>query len=275
MDNRKDVSVFKSICWCLLILLLSVLGGMILSLVWGLIIGWLKNTFGFINRLLSNTIVYYIFMTATTADIGRRTAGLYMKLFAGTMEKSRNVGKGFLGAGILLAIYGVFSVVICLISHYPFLDLSLAAIGIRYVVTGLISENGHKEIDNREDEEEPHSDAPEKTITSANYSEESIDGYADYIVSNCKMAHIPHEEAVHFVNEILRVGETKGKEAALKNLLDFKDQLYQQDPIESFAKVNYYLGVLNANGVISEEEMNSMGDIIQEEYMDKMKRKEF
>jgi hypothetical protein len=130
-------------------------------------------------------------------------------------------------------------------------------------------------MDNREDKEEPHQEVPEKTAASVNYSEESIDGYADYIVSNCKMAHIPHEEAVHFVNEILRVGETKGKEAALKNLLDFKDQLYQQDPIESFAKVNYYLGVLNANGVISEEEMNSMGDIIQEEYMDKMKRKEF
>lgn len=147
MNSRRGISIFKCLVWCLLIFLLSFLCALILSFVLVHIIGWLRNHVSFIGGILSNKVIYYIFMTATSADIGRRTASIFMKLFSGKIENSRNVVKGFISAGILLAIYGVISIVMCLIWRFAFLDLSVAVIGFWYIVLGRISENEYKDND--------------------------------------------------------------------------------------------------------------------------------
>ena len=141
MDDRKEVSVFKSIMWCFAILLISFVFGIIAGIFWGFVIAWLCDHIGIVGKILSNNVIYFIFMTLTTADIGRRVAGLLMRLFSGAIEKSRNVGKGFLGSGILLLIYGIISVIICIVGKAPFWDLSILTISLWYLGCGLISED--------------------------------------------------------------------------------------------------------------------------------------
>lgn len=141
MDDRKEVSIFKSILWFLCILIISLFAGIVISIFWGFVIGWITNHIGIIGNILSNAIIFYIFMTLTTADIGRRVARFLMNLFSKAIEKSRNVGKGFLGVGIVLLIYGIISIIVCIIGKAPFLDLSVLTIALWYLGYGMISED--------------------------------------------------------------------------------------------------------------------------------------
>jgi len=263
MDNRKEVSVFKSILWCLIILILSALVGTVVILIWGFIIGWLKDNIGFIHSILSNKLIFYIFMTATSADIGRRIAGYLMRLFAKPMEQSKNIGKGFLGAGILLAIFGVITVIICIIFKTTFLDLTLLTIGAWYIGFGKISESDNDSLE-ANDNNENIADSKEDDIPvyrkRNDYSENTIIDYANLIRENYNFGELPKDEVIYFVKNIILPAEKDGKAVALANFFEFRERLYSINADDAFVKSSFYLGVLNANGIISEDEMNKIGD---------------
>ncbi len=141
MDERKEVSVFKSICWCLLIILISYFCGSVIALIIGFVIQLLADHINIVNSLLSNNVVFYIFMSATTADIGRRTAQLLMFILAKPMERSKNVGKGFLGTGIILIIYCLAAAAMGITNGARYLDLSMGIMGLWYVLFGNVPED--------------------------------------------------------------------------------------------------------------------------------------
>jgi len=274
MDKRKPVSVFKSIIWCLIIFCISILCEMIISFVIFWIIGWLQKHIGIIYKLMSNQVIYYIFMTATAADIGRRVAGFLMRCFANSMEKSRNVGKGFLGAGIILAICGLISIVICIMNKTTFLDLSQLFCGGWYIIFGKISDYEDTDVD---DDDIDNSDGiREGAFTQKScfdYSEETILGYADKLCKNSNLVHLTKEEAIYFIKNILIPGEKDGAAIALANFFEFKNKLHAENVEEGFLKTSYFLGVLNSNGIINDDEANRLGEQLVDSFMDEKLKK--
>ena len=142
MEERKPVSVFKSICWCILLTILTFIADYLLIYLYAIIIGLLMGYVGFINSILSIKWIYFVFMGFTTADIGRRVGALMMAIFAKPMEKSRNIGKGFIGTGVIMIFIFVFYIGLLIYKHsWSYIDFSTLLCGIWFIIYGRISED--------------------------------------------------------------------------------------------------------------------------------------
>ena len=81
-------------------------------------------------------------MGFTTADIGRRVGALMMAIFAKPMEKSRNIGKGFIGTGVIMILIFVFYIGLLIYKHsWSYIDFSTLLCGIWFIIYGRISED--------------------------------------------------------------------------------------------------------------------------------------
>lgn len=269
MDKRRDVSVFKSICWCIVLFALSIICGIVLSLIIGYFIGLLNDSISIVGAILSNGVVYFIFMSAITLDIGRRTASIFMSIFSSKIEKSRNIGKGFLGAGIILFICGIYYCYICIVYEMHFLDLTLLAIGLYYIITGMIADNEYKRLISEEGKDDK---IPNDIETNRNTIDNSLDEYADYLCKNCEYVELPLDDALDFTKNVLRVGE-HDKKRAISNMLAYKKKMIEladkDTYMENMMKVQFFLGVMNRNNIISEEEMEQFSESIADEFIDK------
>ena len=155
---------------------------------------------------------------------------LLMRLLAKAIEKSRNTGKGFLGAGILLLIYGIFSVIVCLIGKTPFLDLSMVMMGFWYIGYGKISEDEYKSSTIQTDNEEITT-PPTNGVSNFN---SNITGYANYIRENCDFCKLPQEEVEDFVQNVIIPSEKVTEAVTLEKFNEFKERLYAQNREEGF-----------------------------------------
>ena len=91
---------------------------------------------------LSIKWIYFVFMGFTTADIGRRVGALMMAIFAKPMEKSRNIGKGFIGTGVIMILIFVFYIGLLIYKHsWSYIDFSTLLCGIWFIIYGRISED--------------------------------------------------------------------------------------------------------------------------------------
>jgi hypothetical protein len=244
--------------------------GSILGVILYFIINWLMNHIGFVDSLLSNKVVFFIFMTIASGEVGRRTALIIMSIFAKHMEKSVNIGKGVLGAGIILIIYSVIVGIISLLNGAQYLDLSLGVLGLWYVLFGGVSEDdaGDSQISKPKIDPPPAKQTPR---AKRGMSDDQIKGYADYIVKNCNGVELPIEEAEFFVRNVLNRYELEGKQAVLSAFESFNHDLQKLDPQYWTAKHGFYTGLLISNEIITDEESDALSEKYVNDFVNQMK----
>ena len=89
-------------------------------------------------------------------------------------------------------------------------------------------------------------------------TEKEMREYAAYIKDNCKMIVLPNEETYLFVDEVINTYGKNGKQEALVAFDRFQKRLQADDPTMGFLKISFYAGVMNSNGIITEDEMNTL-----------------
>lgn len=114
----------------------------------------------------------------------------------------------------------------------------------------------------------------ESTINTSNdvcYDDEEVEEYARYLMKEATFS-IEYDDALEF-SKLLHRYTVVGKEETLERFFEFNKRLFERfgtiSPI-AITMASYFMGALNANGIISNEELdelsanliNNIGDII-------------
>lgn len=180
MEERIPTSVFKTICWTVLIFIVSGICVYLIYFIILFIVGLLQKYVSFINTILSIKWIYFIFLTLTTADIGRRSAIIMLAVFKNALAKSQNVSNGFIGAGVFSIILLVIYIITAIATkNLAFLDLSMGTCGIFFIISGVALSKEDDDTSIQETQEVQKVPAPVMEPPKSTY-EQTIEIYNRY-----------------------------------------------------------------------------------------------
>lgn len=126
---KKEVSVFKVICWFLLSLILFFILNIIAYYFYNWLIDVLSNI-SFVKKLLSYPIIYILTILSITFTIGKYVSTVIAVMLP---KYSINVCKAYYGVGIILIIVNITSFIIYINQSHMNFDISYIIGGI-YII---------------------------------------------------------------------------------------------------------------------------------------------
>ncbi len=238
----------------------------VVSLITSLIIEISVYILGLIGQLnIFLQILIYIFGGATIISfiIAPMHYGAGFAVFACESIKPTRKGTRYIVFPVYMLIASVINIVLSL-KNQTF-SLNMVIVCIYYIMLIIY---GKESVEEKEDKdlaekklisEYEKSTEMTKELMKSCYEDEEIENYAQYIIDKAIIS-VEYKDALDF-SKLLHQYFVVGKEETLNRFYDFMKRFFEPfggiSPAAGI-EISYFVGLLNANGVISSEELDEM-----------------